>query len=178
MNTYEIAELAHRAVYLVEAGMIAEDEAELEAINAEMLALLDDFDAEAPGKLDALRAVHLRLKTLEKEARDESKRIADRARAFASQAERVKGLAETLLAARRGVYGDDYKVRTATASYSLRKSAPALVGPEDASQWPEHWQRVEVKPDKRTALAAMKKINPEQWPDGFSLEQRESVSWR
>ena len=176
-STYEIIEAQAHLQAMVEALLYAEDDAERDAIQAEIDTWLEALGDAEPEKLDALRHVHRRLSTLEEEARAEARRLGERARSIASQAERVKGLAAVILDGRRR-RGAEAKVTTATATYRLQLGPASVVGPEDVARWQdEGWARIKIEPDKRAALAALKGAQPEQWPDGWSLEQSESVRW-
>lgn len=178
-TTYQITEAQSRLSYLTETLLQAEDDAERDAIQQEIDALLDGLGDAEEEKLDSLRAVALRLDTLEREARDEARRLGERARAFAGQVERIKGMASLILDGRRRRMGDRYKVATAQASYRLQLSPPSVQGPEDPWAWLRlGWaQEQPPKPDKTAAKKALQAMAPEEWPAGWTLEQSESIRW-
>ena len=131
-STHEIIEAQAHLQAMVEALLYAEGDAERDAIQAEIDTWLEALGDAEPEKLDALRHVHRRLSTLEEEARAEARRLGERARSIASQAERVKGLTAVILDGRRR-RGAEAKVTTATATYRLQLGPASVVGPEDVA---------------------------------------------
>ena len=175
-STYSLTRLQHEAAALSEAAMLAEDDEEREAVLSELDALLDKMGDSVPDKLDSIRAVNLRLSSLSKEARAESQRLAARAKSLANHADRVKGLARTLLEGNRALYGEA-KVRTSTANYRLQRAGrPRVVAPSDEAWTAMGWVvHPPARPDKTAALKALQAM--ETLPDGWSLEHTESVRW-
>ena len=176
-SVYDISRLQAEALYLLESVFEAEDQQERESILAEVDALIESAAAELPDKLDALRAVTVRLSSMETEARAEAKRMTERARVFAGQVKRVRGMATDLLVGQRNVDGEG-KVKTSRASYWLATSK-RVVGPEDVTAWvAEGWYRADPKADRKEAANALAEIAEGNWPEGFGIEVSESVRWR
>jgi hypothetical protein len=89
-------------------------------------------------------------------------------------AEHVKALATGLLLAREAM-GEESKVKGPTYSAWLAETV-SIVGPDEVSEWPEHWRRVKVEPDRAAALRAAK--GGAALPEGFELKATRGVRWR
>jgi len=174
-STYQITELQSHAALLSEAAMLAEDDDERERRLLEMDALLDELGDKPADKLDGIRAVCLRMASLEDECRKEAARLSERARTLKSHHDRVKRLGFALLDGHRRLYGEA-KIQTATANYRLQMaSKPSVTAPCDAAYAEHGWTRTKVTPDKTAALKAL--LEMDELPAGWTLERSESIRW-
>jgi len=173
ITSMDLIEKAHRLGFIMDLAADIDDEAELAKLDDEATELLETLAAETPDKLDALRAVFLRIEAETKLIRQEEKTLAAKRRAREGALDRIRSLTLGILQGRRES-GLDPKVRTETNTFWLQTSA-ALVGPEDPALWPHRWQRVKVEPDRKAASEALK---AGEAVDGFRLDEREGVRWR
>jgi hypothetical protein len=171
--------LQGRVAGLMERIDHAEDDAERVELQAEINSLLDGLPEAEADKLDAYRAVYLRLSSLGEEARAESRRLAERARMLSGHADSIRDRAQRLLVGRRDRMGDDYRLQTPTATYRLQRAGkPRVVGPDDLACWVKQgWFRIKEEPDRTTAGEALAGMEPEEWPEGFALETTETIRW-
>ena len=169
-TTHDLLRAAYEAEHLADRLAECED-AERDAIEAELGVLLSTLADEAPAKLDALRAVALRLDAAANLHKEEAARHAARRKARESGAARCRALAEELVRA----VGP---TRTTDAYYRLQAGPPAVVGPEDIGPWAaEGWIRVSEEPDRSAAHKSLSSMDPAEWPAGFSLASGESLRW-
>ncbi len=169
-TTRDLLALAHEVELLIDRIDLAAP-AERVEIEGILDGLLESAAQEVPDKLDALRHVALRLGALEELHRAEAHRQELRARSLARGAERCKRSAEALVRA----YGD---VQTTTTKYRLQQGPPSVQGPEDVDAWAdEGWVRVSESKDRRAAVASLKALPGDEWPEGFRLVRKESIRW-
>ena len=169
-TTHDLLRAAYEAEHLADRLAECED-AERDAIEAELGALLGTLADEAPAKLDALRAVALRLDAAANLHKEEAARHAARRKARESGAARCRALAEELVRA----IGP---TRTADAYYRLAAGPPAVVGPEGLDAWVEQgWIHVSETPDRAAAKVSLSSMDPAEWPAGFALASKESLRW-
>ena len=173
LTSVDLIEKAHRLGFIMDSSMEIEDEAELAKLDQEANDILERLSEEIPDKLDALRAVWLRLDSEVKLIRQEKQLLAAKQRARERGMRRVKDFTAGLLLARREA-GQEPKLKTPTNSFWLSTST-SVSGPEDAALWPHRWQRLKVEPDRNAALAALR---DGEEVDGFLLQEKESASWR
>ena len=148
----QIVELAHELAWLIE---VSEQEGDSVDVNGRIDSLLDEIATEAPAKLDALRAVALRGDSEAALCRAEARRLDARARSIAKGTARVRLLATSILDGIESAGGPS-KIKTQYATHYLATTT-SVQGPAEATAWPEQWQRVEIKPDRKGALAHMRK---------------------
>ena len=150
-----------------------EDEAARDALLDEASALLDSLAVDVPAKLDALRAVAVRLDAEAALLRAEEQRLAARRKTADRGVERVREAAAELLRAHREAQGPGV-LRTTAGSYWLAPST-RLEGPDNVEMWPREWRKLTVSADKAAAKAA---LEAGREVDGFALVTSESVRWR
>ena len=175
LTSRDIIEAYHRIGEIMDlAGAADIDPAALDALDTEALDLLDSLGAEAPEKLEKIRAVCAHLSSEADLLRAEERRLAARRKSRDRAIERVRGYAAGILSSRR-VAGLDPKIKTAACTYWLAK-VKSLEGPPGASAWEEAGlAKVEVKPDR---TAARKALEGGAVIDGFALVEKESIRWR
>ena len=121
-------------------------------------------------------------------AKAEAARFRERAARLDAEIERVKAPALALLLAKRelGETDREGKVRVKTACVSAwLVETETVVGPEDAREWPEGFQRVTVEPDRAGAKAVLQlgeAAAPEDraWlaDAGVTLKPNVAIGWR
>jgi hypothetical protein len=175
LTSRDIIEAYHRIGEIMDlAGAPDIDGAALDALDTEALDLLDSLGAEAPEKLEKIRAVCAHLSSEADLLRAEERRLAARRKSRERAIERVRGYAAGILSSRR-VAGLDPKIKTTAGTYWLA-TTKILEGPPGASAWEEAGlAKVEVKPDRS---AARKALEGGAVIDGFALVEKESIRWR
>jgi hypothetical protein len=177
ITTPQIIAAAQRIPWLME--IAADEEIEDEARNLadeELGILLEALADGSEDKLDALRAVSVRMATEAAMLAAESKRLTRKARAAKSGVERCKALAASLLQTRRAA-GMGAKVKTPSASYWLKESVSVDVAAAcDVGSLPDGCFRLgEPKADK---TAIKKRLQAGDTIEGCALIEKESISWR
>jgi len=175
LTSRDIIEAYHRIGEIMDlAGAPDIDGAALDALDTEALDLLDSLGAEAPEKLEKIRAVCAHLSSEADLLRVEERRLAARRKSRERAIERVRGYAAGILSSRR-VAGLDPKIKTTSGTYWLA-TTKSLEGPLGASAWEEAGlAKVEIKPDR---TAARKALEGGAVIDGFALVEKESIRWR
>jgi len=175
ITSRDIVEAYHRIGEIMDlAGAPDLDDAAVDALDTEALALLDALGGEAPDKLGKLRAVCTHLAGEAELLRIEERRLAARRKSRERAVERVRGYAAGILSSRR-VAGLDPKIKTTDGTYWLATSK-SLEGPKSVGEWEEvGLTKVEVKPDR---TAARKALESGAALDGFALVEKESIRWR
>ena len=175
LTSRDIIEAYHRIGEIMDlAGAPDIDGAALDALDTEALDLLDSLGAEAPEKLEKIRAVCAHLSSEADLLRAEERRLAARRKSRERAIERVRGYAAGILSSRR-VAGLDPKIKTTAGTYWLA-TTKSLEGPLGASAWEEAGlAKVEIKPDRS---AARKALEGGAVIDGFALVEKESIRWR
>jgi len=173
LTSFDLIQKSHRLGLIMDLASESDDPAVLEGLDAEAIEILDTLAEHVPDKLDALRAVLLRLESETTLLRDEEKLLASKRHARERAVGRVREYILGLLQGLRDA-GQEPKVRTSTNSFWLQTSSK-LVGPEDPLLWPRRWQRHTVTPDRKTASEALKAGETE---DGFRLEDTEGPRFR
>ena len=175
LTSRDIIEAYHRIGEIMDlAGAPDIDNAAMDALDTEALDLLDSLGAEAPEKLEKIRAVCTHLSSEADLLRAEERRLAARRKSRERAIERVRGYAAGILSSRR-VAGLDPKIKTTAGTYWLA-TTKSLEGPPGASAWEEAGlAKVEVKPDR---TAARKALEGGAVIDGFALVEKESIRWR
>ena len=174
-TSWDLLQIAHRLQTIMDEAAHSEDTAEILELDAEAERLLDTLADEVPQKLEALRAVALRLDSEAEMLRKEEKALASRRRAAQRAIARIKLMAAAQLVEMRE-RGEDPKVKTQAHSFWLASST-AIVGPENISAWQEQgWVHHKIEPDKTAAKKAL--TNGTAAPEGFLLEKREGIRWR
>jgi len=177
ITTPQIIAAAQRIPWLME--IAADEEIEEEARNLadeELGHMLEALAEGSEDKLDALRAVTLRMLSEAAMLAAEASRLTRKARAAKNGAERCKALAASLLQTRRDA-GMGAKVKTGQASYSLRTSVSVDVAAGcDVGKLPDGCFRPgEPKADK---TAIKKRLQAGETIEGCALIEKESISWR
>ena len=173
LTSFDLIQKAHRLGLIMDIASEEDDPGALAELDAEAVDILETLAEETPDKLDALRAVYLRLDAEATLLRDEEKLLANKRRARESGRDRVKAFMLALLQGSRDA-GQGSRVSTPTNTFWLQSSI-RLVGPDDPTLWPRIWQRQTVTPDKKAASAALKGGHVE---DGFRLEETDGVRFR
>ena len=163
-TTHDLICQARSIARLLDSGEATADDVEAEAVRW----LLTAHD-----KLEALMHVHRALEADAAYLRDEERRLAERRRVIEAAAARVRDLGTQLLIEHRELTGEG-AVKRPTYSARLARGE-AVVGPDDAMEWPEAYRRVSVAPDRAAAKAALKAGVD---VPGVALVVSESVVWR
>lgn len=173
ITSMDIIEKAHRLGFIMDSAGETDDTDTLDQLDKEAMTILQELAEEIPSKLDALRAVWLRLDAEVGLIRQEEKMLASKRRARERGMLRVREFSTSILQGMRDM-GEEPKLKTTTNTFWLSQST-SIEGPSDASLWPHRWQRVKIDPDKKSALKALK---GGEEVDGFHLVEKEGVSWR
>ena len=172
LTSYDIV-TAFQRVLFIQSQSIDVDPETLEALDTEAIEILDGLGTAPEEKLEALRAVSLRLQAEEKLIAGEIQSLTRSRRSAVRAVERVRCYARDILIARRAA-GCEPKIKTPTHSFRLQKST-SLEGPSHVSAWHEMgWTRTKEEPDKVAATNALK-AGVEA--DGFRLAVKESIRW-
>lgn len=118
---------------------------------ASALAAIIEHEPDVAAKLDAIRAVRLRLDAECAAIRDEELNLAERRRALDRSADRLGETGRLLLAALPPDRDGRQKTR-GTHSHWLQASE-SIQGPDDPAAWPESCRRVRYEPDRAAAKA-------------------------
>ena len=147
---------------------------QLAALDREALDLLEGLGEAAEEKLEALRAVCVRLETEAKMLQMEERLLSARRRSCSRGIERIRAYACGIITARHEA-GLGTKVKTPSHTFWITRRQ-TLHGPEHVSAWREAgWIRTKEEPDKKAAKEALKAGAEAQ---GFALVETESISWR
>ncbi len=117
------------------------------------LAAICDLEPDIAAKLDALRAVRIRLDAECSALAAEERHLAQRRRALDRTAARLGETGRLLLAALPPDRDGKQKTR-GTHSHWLQASE-SIHGPDDPAQWPESCRRVRYEPDRAAAKALL-----------------------
>ncbi len=184
MTSQEIVDVAGRLV-----DLFTEDEERVELADLweidlqrgrELAELVDLLGEAVPAKLDGISFVIDRLKADAAQLREWEKELAAKRKTRDRAIERLRQRATEILTASRSAgqfTGDDGKIKVGKDTGAVRShwlvTTVSIDGPEEIDHWPEGWQSVVIKPDKRAALGALKSGEER---DGFRLVEREG--WR
>lgn len=180
MASHQIIEFAWDLVRLLDTADESgwRDEYEL---SAEINRMVDTLGEAIPQKLDAISYVIDNMKAEAQKLRSWEKELAQKRRAQEAGISRLQQTAASLLTASResGLFIDAKTGRVkvnrdhgATRSHWLA-ATESVEGPESPELWPEGWRIKTFKPDKKSALAALKSGDT---VDGFQIVRREG--WR
>ena len=173
LTSYDIV-TAFQRVLFIQSQSIDVDPETLEALDTEAIEILDGLGTAPEEKLEALRAVSLRLEAEEKLIAGEIKSLTRSRIAAARAVERVRCYARDILIARREA-GCEPKIKTPSHSFWLQKTT-SIAGPEHVSAWHEMgWTRTKEEPDRAAATKALKSgVEAED----FRIVTKESIRWR
>ena len=173
LTSFDLIQKAHRLGLIMDLACDGADPATMEELDAEASEILETLASNVPDKMDALRAVLLRLQSEADLMREEEKLLAAKRRARQNAADRVKAFMLSLLQGMRDA-GEGHTVKTSTNTFWLQ-SSQKLEGPEDPHLWPMKFQRTTVSPDRKAATKALKGGDV---IDGFRLVSTEGVRFR
>jgi 2-keto-4-pentenoate hydratase len=165
-STYDLMRGAARVQMEIDenSGLISEDTA------AFLVGWIEESEDKVLACMHLVRRMEVEAELLEAE----EKRLRFKRKTCENVTEHVKALATGLLLAREAM-GEESKVKGPTYSAWLAETV-SIVGPDEVSEWPEHWRRVKVEPDRAAALRAAK--GGAALPEGFELKATRGVRWR